>query len=189
MTVDLAGALRRLKPTKRTGSLQRRPDHALPLLGPKPVAGPPLLIDTTVYIDVLQGRAPPELVAMLRLRQVNHSSITVGELAYLLGRLDPAHQGTETAVREIVATINDIPAHRLSAPSPQAVLEASIVSGIVARLTGRPKADRQPLLNDACLFLHALESGAVLLSRNLADMDLIAQLVPAGRMLLYRRAP
>jgi hypothetical protein len=73
-------------------------------------------------------------------------------------------------------------------PSVEAVVEAGIVTGAVARLRGLPKADRQPLFNDACLFLQALENGLHLLSRNIGDMDFIQQLVPAGRILLYRRA-
>jgi predicted nucleic acid-binding protein len=82
-----------------------------------------------------------------------------------------------------------IPAHRLSAPSIQAAAEAGIVTGIIARLCGLPKSDHQPLLNDALLYLQALESGLTLVSRNISDMDLIEQLVPSGRILFYRQIP
>lgn len=189
MAFDLAAALRRLKPGKRTTALARRHDAALPFVDRAPSAGLPLLLDTTVYIDVLTGRAPSEVKALLRIRQINHSSIVLGELTHLFGRLDPADPGTGAVLAEIAATIDDIPAHRLSPPSVQAFAEAGIVTGIIARLRGLPKVDRQPLMNDATLFLQALEGGAVLLSRNIGDMDLIAQLVPTGRMLLYRQAP
>lgn len=189
MAFDLAAALRRLKPEKRTAPLVRRADHELHFIDPQPAAGPPLLLDTTVYIDVLQGRAPPELGALLKVRQINHSSIAVCELAHLFGRLDSAHPDTKGVLAEIRTTIENIPRHRLAAPSIQAVAEAGIVTGIIARLKGLPKADRQPLLNDTCLFLQALEAGSVLLSRNIGDVDLIQQVVPAGRVLLYRQIP
>lgn len=189
MAFDLAAALRRLKPEKRTTPLTRRADADLPFADQEPLAGPPLLLDTTVYIDVLKGRAPPAVKDILRIRQINHSSIALGELTHLFGRLDPAHPGTGAVLAEIQTTIDDMRAHRLSAPSVQAYAEAGIVTGIIARLRGVPKTDKQPLTNDATLFLHALESGAVLLSRNIGDMDLIAQLVPTGRLLLYRELP
>lgn len=189
MSLDLAAALRRLKPEKRTAPLARRPDRDLPFVDDEVEAGPPLLLDTTVYIDVLQGRAPPRVGALLRVRQVNHSAIAVGELAHLLGRLDPGHPGTSAVLAEIRTTIEDVPQHRLSAPSTQALVEAGIVTGTAARLRSLRREDRQPFLNDACLFLHALETGSVLLSRNVGDMDLIGQLVPAGRVLLYRQQP
>lgn len=187
MGLDLAGALRRLKPEKRTEPLARRSDHELTFIDHEPAAGPPLLLDTTVYIDVLQDRAPPDLEELLRVRQVNHSSVAVGELVHNFGRLDPAHPGTTAVLARIRKAVEIIPAHRLSTPSVHAVAEAGIVTGTVARLRGLPKTDRQPFMNDASLFLHALESGSTLVSRNIEDMDLIQQLVPAGRVLLYRQ--
>ena len=60
-------------------------------------------------------------------------------------------------------------------------------AGVIARLRGLPKTDRQPFMNDATLFLQALESGFTLVSRNISDMDLIEQIVPTGRGLLYQQ--
>lgn len=187
MTLDLAGALRRLKPEKRRSPLTRRPDDELTFIEHEQFTGPPLLLDTTVYIDVLQDRAPPELEELLRVRQVNHSAVAVGELLHLFGRLEPAHVDTKDVLAPIRKAVESIPPHRLSTPSLQAVAEAGIVAGLVPRLRGLPKADRQPFLNDAALFFHALETGSTLLSRNIADMDVIEQLVPRGRVLLYRQ--
>lgn len=186
MEFELAGSLRWLKPQKRTGPPSGRPNNQLPFLSPEQVvAGAPLLLDTTVYIDVLKGRAPIEVKELLRIRQINHSSVALSELTYLFGRLDPAHPGTPVVLAEIAATIDSIPAHRLSSPTVKALAEAGIVAGMIARLRGLPGADKQPLVNDAALFLQALESGLTLLTRNIRDMDLIEQLVPAGRLLLY----
>lgn len=187
LAFDLDASLRRLKPEKKVAPLVRRPDHELTFVDHEPTVGPPLLLDTTVYIDVLQARVPQAVKDLLRIRQVNHSSVAVGELTHQFGRLDPAHPQTKTALEQIRGALDDIPGHRLSTPSLQVVAEAGMVAGLVARLRGLTRTDRQPFLNDATLFLHALESGSTLLSRNIADMDVIEQLVPTGRVLLYRQ--
>lgn len=189
MSFDVASTLRRLKPQKRIGALSRRPDSDLSFVDANLSAGAGLLLDTTVYIDVLQNRLPAEVKALLSVREVNHSSIAVAELGHAFGRLDPSHPDTPAALMEIQGVIEDIPDHRLTGPSVQAVIEAGILTGAIARSRGLAKSDRQPLFNDACMFLQALESGLHLLSRNVADMDFIQQLVPAGRILLYRHAP
>jgi hypothetical protein len=52
---DFAGALRwaRLDPRR---TLARRPDGALPFASVDELAGQPLLLDTCLYIDQMQGR-------------------------------------------------------------------------------------------------------------------------------------
>jgi predicted nucleic acid-binding protein len=187
LALGVAGAPRRLKPEKRTQLRARRSNHELTFIDYEQLAGPPLLLDTTVYIDVLQDRAPPALEELLRVRQVNHSSVAVGELVHNFGRLDPVHPNTKAILAPIRKAVEGIPAHRLSTPSVQAVAEAGIVTGVIARLRGLPKTDRQPFMNDATLFLQALESGFTLVSRNISDMDLIEQIVPTGRVLLYQQ--
>lgn len=189
MSFDLPAALRRLKPQKRNSPLAHRPDSELSFVDGAPAAGPPLLLDTSVYIDVLQARLPQPAKDLVAARNINHSSIAVAELSHLFGRLDPLHPGTGSVLEEISEVIGDIRPHRLSSPSVAATIEAGIVTGTIARLRGLPKVDRQPLFNDACLYLQALESGSTLLTRNIIDMDLIQQLAPAGRILLYRQAP
>jgi hypothetical protein len=48
LEIDLASALRRLKPEKRIQPRVRRPDHELTFIDHEQLAGPPLLLDTTV---------------------------------------------------------------------------------------------------------------------------------------------
>jgi predicted nucleic acid-binding protein len=188
LSFDLAASLRRLKPRKRTESLARRDDGDLDFVGRAVAAGPALLLDTNVYIDAFQGRLPGEVKELIAIRQLNHSSIAAAELAHAFGRLDPRHSHTGPALATVQAVLEAIPPHRLRAPSIEATVEAGIVTGLVARLRGLPKTERQPLLNDALLFLQAQENGFCLLTRDVGDMDLIQQIVPAGRVLFYRRA-
>lgn len=72
MSFDLAASLRRLKPEKKTDPLRRRGDDALPFVADGATVGPPLLLDTTVYIDTLQDRLPEEVADLLRLRRIDH---------------------------------------------------------------------------------------------------------------------
>ncbi len=187
MAFDLAATLRRLKPDKRLAPLARRADSELSFVHDPVNSGPGLLLDTSVYIDVLQSRAPQTVKDLLLARDVNHSSVALAELLHLFGRLDPAHRDTASVLAPIAAVIAEIRPHRLTAPSIQALAEAGIVTGMIARLTELPKTDRQPMLNDATIFMQALESGFTVLTGNVSDMDLIAQIVPAGRVLFYRR--
>lgn len=80
--------------------------------------------------------------------------------------------------------IDGIGRHRLARPSVRAFGEAGILAGLAARLTSR--AHGVDLLNDACLLLHAAEEGQVLLTRNIADFDILQQLVPTADVLFYR---
>ena len=187
MSFDLAAALRRIKAGRMSGALARRHVDELPFVPDQIEAGPELMLDTSVYIDNLQGRVPRNVEDLLIARISNHSAICLAELTHLFGRLDPRHPETPSALRELRGVIeDDIPHHRLTAPSTRAFGEAGMLAGLTIRLTGRSKD--QALLNDAILYLHALERGCVVLTRNLADFDMFHQLVPTGHVLFYRQA-
>lgn len=189
MSFDLTATLRRLKPQKRTTAIARRPDDALAFISIPIGAGNELLLDTNVYIDVLQARIPDEVKQLLDVRALNHSAIAISELAHAFGRLDPSHAQTRSALKAIEHAIAAIPPHRLNAPSVQALAEANVLAGMVARLRGLAKTDRQPFVNDAILYLQALEQGHTILTRNIADFDALQQLAPEGRILFYRCRP
>jgi predicted nucleic acid-binding protein len=150
-------------------------------------AGSELLLDTCVYIDVIQDRIPAEVANLFAVRRLNHSGVALAELTYLLGRLDPQDRRTERAYSEISGVISDIRSHRLSAPSLQALGEAGILAGLAARLASVESGQRQALLNDAMLYLQASEQGHTLLTRNIREFDWFDQLLPNGRVLFYRQ--
>ena len=182
---DVAAALRwaRFDPGR---TLARRPDADLAFAGPEDLAGRPLLLDTCVYIDQMQGRAPALLERMTATRQVNHSSVAVQELLHAAGRLDPADRRTGTAVSAIRAQVEAMPAHRLFTPDLEVLGRAALLAGVLSRTQGYGREARLRVLQDAVLFLQARKSGFTLLTRNLADFDLMLQLMPAGRVLFYR---
>jgi predicted nucleic acid-binding protein len=158
----------------------------LPFVPDQIEAGPELMLDTCVYIDVLQGRIPRSVEDLLVARIANHSAICLAELTYLFGRLDPQHPETSKTLQELRGVIEeDIPRHRLTAPSAHVLGEAGMLAGLTLRLIGRAKD--QALLNDAILYLHALERGCIVLTRNWADFGLFHQLMPTGNVLFYRQ--
>jgi predicted nucleic acid-binding protein len=187
LSFDLARALRRIKPQRAAEAVRRRPLTDLPIVQPPISAGAELLLDTCVYIDVLQGRTPDGLDELLEARMVNHSTICLAELAHLFGRLDPKHPGTKAVLAEVRRTIEDMPAHRLSSPSEAAVGEAGMLAGLVARLSGTGRSETPLLLNDASVYLQALERGWIVVTRNLRQFDYFDQLLPADRVLFYEQ--
>lgn len=184
MSFDRKASLRRIKPQRPATVLSRRSDRDLQFVEGISPAGREVLLDTCVYIDVLQGKTPEEIDRLLQTRIVNHSTIALSELTYLLGALDPTHPQTSQTLKSIGETIDDIPPHRLSIPSQRAFGEAGMLAGLVSRLIGQPKS--LSLVNDALLFLHAAENGCDLVTGNVRDFDWFDQLMPGHGLILYR---
>lgn len=187
LSSSLERALRRLKPEKRRQPLQPRSFESLSFWGPASEPPSKLLYDTTVYIDILQGRFPGDVEVVLRAADAWHSTVTEAELVAPCGFLKPDHPDTAMAVKQIIATIERRPAHRIIAPDREIWIEAGIVSGILARLQNYAAPDRRRVVNDALLFATARKYGLTVLTRNVADFDLLQQLDPSGQVLFYAR--
>jgi len=187
LSFDLSRSLRRFKPGRRTARLIRRSDDALAFVSEKATGGPELLLDTCVYIDVLQHRAPEAVRSLLTARLSNHSGVVLAELTHLFGRPNPRDDRTGRVLAELSGLISDMPGHRLAAPSLNVQGEAGILAGLVVRLAGIESAHEQALLNDAILYLQALEQGQMVLTRNVREFDWFDQLLPSKRVLFYRQ--
>ncbi len=178
-------SLRRLRPEKRQKALAYRDRSQLQFLpGLKPPF-PKLLLDTTVYIDALQGRLPDDAEIVLRTASLWHSTVTEAELSALAGLLDPTHPGTASVIAQVAASIELRPEHRILAPDRDAWREAGILAGLLARLQRYGKNERRKALNDALIFLTASKNGCVVLTRNVWDFDLLMQLDARGRAVFY----
>ncbi|MCV3242083.1 hypothetical protein ABID19_005751 [Mesorhizobium robiniae] len=188
MGFDLADTLRSFKPQKRLGTLVRRSDDDLPWVDDEPIIGGPLFLDTTVYLDVLQGRSPAEVDRLLTYRLCHHSAVCLSELTYAFGRLDPKHTSTKIALETIRATVADIPEHRLHAPDSAIWGQSGILAGLLFRMSNLPKGEghERKFVNDALVCLQARQLGASVLTGNIRDFDFLSQLVPTGRIVLYR---
>ncbi len=169
-------------------TLARRHDGDLPFLAAAEVAGSPLLLDTCVYIDRMQGRAPAEIIRAVATRPVNHSTVAIQELMHTVGVLNPDDPRTAAAVSAIGRQIEAMRPHRVFAPDPDVLGRAALLSGILCRLQGYAADRRLRALQDCVLFLQAQKLGLAVLTRNIADFDGLLQLIPAGRVLFYRTA-
>jgi hypothetical protein len=148
-------------------------------------AGASLLFDATVYIDQLKGQLPRSIVDLAASRTILHGAPALAELAVTIGVLDPADRRTHATLIPIVETLTRINPTRIIAPSYEVWLEAAVIAGILARTQAIPKQDRRKFLNDTLLFLQAADAGAILVSRNSRDLDLLLQLKPQATVLLY----
>jgi predicted nucleic acid-binding protein len=177
--------LRRLKPEKHRVQLKPRAESALEFIGTTTQRPAKLLYDTTVYIDILQGRFPQEGEATLRATEAWHSPVTEGELATTCGLLDPAHSRTREIVELVAAVIDRRPSYRTITPDAEMWREAGILSGVLARIQGYGKEQRRRVLNDALLFETARKHGCAVLTRNVIDFDFLQQLDPSGHVMFY----
>ena len=186
MSSEFQDTLRRLRPDKQRAQLRPRPESELEFIATTSHRPAKLLYDTTVYIDILQGRFPQQGEAMLRATEAWHSPVTEAELAATCGLLDPAHSQTPVIIEQIAAVIDRRPSYRTITPDPQIWREAGVLSGTLARTQGYGKEQRRRVLNDALLFATARKHGCAVLSRNVRDFDLLQQLDPSGKVMFYR---
>jgi predicted nucleic acid-binding protein len=148
---------------------------------------PKLLYDTTVYIDLLQGRFPPSADNILKASDSWHSTVTEAELIALCGMLQPKHPDTPRVVATVMASVESRKEHRILSPDREVWAAAGLLSATLARLQQRSRTDRILLLNDALLLETARKYGLSLLTRNIKDFDLLQQLEPTAKVIFYDR--
>lgn len=168
-------------------ALRRRKDDELPFLDDDAFAGRDLLLDTCVYIDLMQNRAPTVIDDLMDVRPTNHSTVAIQELMHLAGVLDPDHQGTRAVLAQVGTAIEGMRPHRILLPDTNLLGRAALLSGIVCRIQGFQKDDRRRCLQDCILFLQAKKHGLMLLTGNIRDFDILLQLLPDVGVLFYRR--
>jgi hypothetical protein len=132
LSSDLDAALRWLKPQRYKVCPRQRSEEKLPWAEDEPLVGGPLMLDKSVYIDLLLGRTPVEVDRLIQIRICDHSAVCLAELTHAFGRLDPAHPDTKITLREIRRTVNeDIPPHRSHSPGTDLWRVAGILAGLV----------------------------------------------------------
>jgi predicted nucleic acid-binding protein len=188
LSFDLKTAEREVKPQKGATGLRERPHAALRWAGDEPKTGSPILLDSTVYIDVLQGRSVAAADDLLRYRSIFHSAVSLAELTHAFGRLDPRDPRTRKTLATLAGVIeDDIPRHRLFEPDTRTWGGAGMLAGKVLRLAALPmgRGLERKLLNDCLIYLQARRIGAAVLTRNRRDFDFINQLAPTGAAIFY----
>lgn len=136
---------------------------------------------------------PPGIAVLLVDRIVRHSALSIGELAFGFGRLEPDHRDTGQNRSVIAGILDEISYDSLVDLSPGGWARAGVLAGSLARMQGFALDRRRELFIDAALFVTAQELGLTLVSGNLSDMDLLLQVGGEAHVLLYampsRRAP
>lgn len=188
MRSDVQTILTKNDPGRWSRPLPHRPKANLPFDPLQVPAGVSLLFDATVYIDQLKGQLPTSIVNLMASRIILHGAPALAELAVTIGALDPADRRTHATLIPIVETLARINPSRIIAPSYEVWLEAAVMAGILARTQAIPKQERRKFLNDTLLFLQAADTGSVMVSRNSRDLDLLLQLKPQTRVLLYDKS-
>jgi len=174
-----------------TRQLPHRPDAELPFDPALVPPGAALLPDSCFYIDALKGLVPPAVAALVRAptRPLLHSTVCRAELAAGAAKLPPADPRTPASRARIASMLARMPVERSVQPSPAAWDGAGALAGTLARTQGLAKGAHLALVLDAAVLLTALERGAVVLTANVRDFDLLLQLRPEARVLLYRPVP
>jgi predicted nucleic acid-binding protein len=114
--------------------------------------------------------------------------VTEAELAAAIGLLDPSHSKNREITEQISAVIERRPSYRTIAPDSEIWREAGVLSGVLSRLQGYGRDHRRRALNDALVFATGRKHGCTVLTRNVADFDLLQQLDPSGSVLFYKAA-
>ena len=184
---DIDAALRSTRFEPRH-TLARRNDSELPFACAEELAGQALLLDTCVYIDQMQGRAPDLVEQVVDTRHVNHSTVAIQELMHTVGVLRPEDRRTASVVEAVQAQVAAMPDHRVFTPDADVLGRAALLAGMLCRLQGYVKDAKFKALQDCTLFLQAQKLGFTVLTRNIAEFDFLLQLVPTGRALFYRTA-
>lgn len=164
----------------------------------------PVMLDTTAYLDQLKGRLPAAIGRFIAGRALLHCSIALQEIAISVGIMDPAHPDTGRHRPPLLQLLETIRLRDCAAPSPAAWIEAGMLAGILARTqlglarakgTLSPdqaccqRGKRRKLLNDALIFLTAQEQGAVLVTANGKDMEVLRRFGRDAQVLLYQPSP
>ena len=187
LTADLARWQRRIRPGKRRTPLSFRDRSALPFFPAAGLSGP-VMLDTCAYIDALAGRMPLALHALLPGRRHFHCAVCLGELAFGLGAMAPEAAHADRSRAAIGDLLGRIETRRTSAPPASGRMAAGLIAGMLARLQGGSRADRQRFYADAAIYLTARATGATLVTANWRDFDLIDQVAAdgqAGARLVY----
>lgn len=197
---DAAAVVAQHDPADYGGSISRRPDSELPFDPAAVPADLPVMLDTGFYISHLKRKLAAPILDFVEGRPVLHSGVACGELAVSVGILTPGNPTTPSYRVPIMNLLATIDMDQTIAPSAAAWSEAGVIAGILARTQHLNKSrkdlspveeccqtgKRRKLLNDALIFLSAVESNAVLVSGNIIDIDLLLRFKPTAHVLLYR---
>lgn len=144
-----------------------------------------LMLDTTVYIDRLQGKISGDLRQFLEAGAYMHSSVAFQEMMVSIGALSPRDPRTHSVIDSFGTMAASINPTRINVPDVDDCIEGGLLAGTLACIQGYGKEHRFRAVNDCTLFLQSQKLGTTLLTRNYADFDILLQMMPEGRVAFY----
>jgi hypothetical protein len=123
--------------------------------------------------------------AMARSEALHQTSPSLSS-SYFTGT-PPCGISRRAAVAAIRGLVRSMPPHRVFLPDSDILGRAALLSGMLCRLQGYANARKLRALQDCVLFSQAQRLGFTVLIANIRDFDVLLQLLPAGRVLFYRR--
>ena len=90
-----------------------------------------------------------------------------------------------SVVKELEIAEQLTAANRVLTPDDEVWMRAGVLTGLLTRIQGYQAHQRKELLADALIYLSAAKACLPVLTRNAADFDLLNQLYPAGRVIIY----
>ncbi len=156
---------------------------SLPKLGPGLPTGP-VLLDTNVFINALAGRGPAVLRGLMdALPRLFVAAPTRVELAWVRGRLDPDHPGTDRVLTTYRELLDRIDPAKVLVPDDTDWLAAGELAGRAARAVAGGGAkistafDRVELISDALTAILAARAGFTIVTED-ADYELLSRFLP-----------
>ena len=150
-----------------------------------------MVLDTNVFIHLLAGRGPTVLRDLASATpRVFVAAPTRAELAWVRGRLDPAHPQTSRTLAAYDRILASIAPTNVLIPRDEHWLAAGELGGQAARVLagggGRVATafDRVELISDALVAILAHAAGMTVITED-AHFDLLAQLCPGLDVLFY----
>lgn len=167
--------------------MERRADAELRFVGRVDIDGP-VVGDTTTYIHIMQMKLPLEVVRLLASDSENvlHSAVALAEISVAIGQLDPRHPRTEERKHVLATAFDLVSEEQMLVPEAADWISAAMMAGALARARGLDVSARCSLFNDAVLLMSARRIEATVVTANIADFDLLTQLVPDARVAFYR---
>ena len=175
-------------PATWTRQLTRRPDSDLLFDSEQVDPRSALLFDSCFYIDAMKGLVPPRVADLVKspARAALHSTICRAELTAGSAKLPIADPRTSGSRARIQTVLDRMLPERIVQPSTAAWDEAGSLAGTLARTQGLAKGAHLTLVLDAAILLTAVTHGAVVITANIRDFDLLLQLRPEANVLFYR---
>ena len=166
---------------------------ARPKLGQQAPTGP-VVLDTNVFINGLAGRGPPVLRDLLdALPRLFVAAPARAELAWVRGRLDPAHRDTARVLASYETLLGLVQPAKVLVPDDVDWMAAGELAGLAARTIAgggggiATAFDRVELISDALTAILARDSGLTVITAD-ADFDVLRHLLPGLDVLFYDRA-